>query len=156
MEFQAETAVRHIASAYPYDSRGTEKLSLRDNAEEISERLSAELADQVRPVGVTVIETRLTRLSYAPEIAQAMLHRPVRRVPYLAQLMRRQLAGPATMPAPAAEVACPVPECAAWRPHRQHRKARPGCAAARAGAIAISTMSGHPRPGAEAGQGRLI
>ena len=70
---QAETAVRHIASAYPYDSRGTEKLSLRDNAEEITERLSAELTERVRPAGVAVIETRLTRLSYAPEIAQAML-----------------------------------------------------------------------------------
>ena len=70
---QAETAVRHIASAYPYDSRGTDKLSLRDNAEEITEQLTAELTDRVRPAGVHVIETRLTRLSYAPEIAQAML-----------------------------------------------------------------------------------
>ncbi|MGH7735019.1 MAG: SPFH domain-containing protein, partial [Gemmatimonadales bacterium] len=70
---QAETAVRHIASSYPYDSRGTEKLSLRDNADEITGRLSAELADRVAPAGVHVIETRLTRLSYAPEIAQAML-----------------------------------------------------------------------------------
>jgi regulator of protease activity HflC (stomatin/prohibitin superfamily) len=70
---QAETAVRHIASSYPYDSRGTGALSLRDNAEEITERLSAELGDRVRSAGVQVIETRLTRLSYAPEIAQAML-----------------------------------------------------------------------------------
>jgi regulator of protease activity HflC (stomatin/prohibitin superfamily) len=70
---QAETAVRHIASSYPYDSRGTEKLSLRDNADEITDLLSAELADRVAPAGVHVIETRLTRLSYAPEIAQAML-----------------------------------------------------------------------------------
>jgi regulator of protease activity HflC (stomatin/prohibitin superfamily) len=70
---QAETAVRHIASSYPYDSRGTGALSLRDNAEEITERLSAELGDRVRAAGVQVIETRLTRLSYAPEIAQAML-----------------------------------------------------------------------------------
>ena len=70
---QSETAVRHIASSYPYDSRGSEKLSLRDNADEITERLSAELTERVRPAGVQVIETRLTRLSYAPEIAQAML-----------------------------------------------------------------------------------
>jgi regulator of protease activity HflC (stomatin/prohibitin superfamily) len=70
---QAETAVRHIASAYPYDRRGTDKLSLRDNAEEITKQLTAELTDRVRPAGVHVIETRLTRLSYAPEIAQAML-----------------------------------------------------------------------------------
>jgi hypothetical protein len=70
---QAETAVRHIASSYPYDNRGAEVLSLRDNADEITQRLSAELTDRVRPAGVQIIETRLTRLSYAPEIAQAML-----------------------------------------------------------------------------------
>jgi regulator of protease activity HflC (stomatin/prohibitin superfamily) len=70
---QTETAVRHIASSYPYDSRGSGKLSLRDNADEITQRLSAELTDRVRPAGVHIIESRLTRLSYAPEIAQAML-----------------------------------------------------------------------------------
>ena len=70
---QAETAVRHIASSYPYDNRGTDVLSLRDNADEITQRLAAELADRVRSAGVHVIETRLTRLSYASEIAQAML-----------------------------------------------------------------------------------
>jgi hypothetical protein len=70
---QAETAVRHIASSYPYDNRGAEVLSLRDNADEITQRLSAELTDRVRAAGVRIIETRLTRLSYAPEIAQAML-----------------------------------------------------------------------------------
>jgi len=70
---QTETAVRHIASRYPYDSRGSDKLSLLDNADEITERLSAELTARVAPAGVQVIETRLTRLSYAPEIAQAML-----------------------------------------------------------------------------------
>ncbi len=71
---QAETAVRHIASTFPYDSRGAEGvLSLRDNAEEVTQQLSAELANRVQAAGVQVIETRLTRLSYAPEIAQAML-----------------------------------------------------------------------------------
>jgi regulator of protease activity HflC (stomatin/prohibitin superfamily) len=70
---QTETAVRHTASSYPYDSRGSGALSLRDNAEEITQRLSAEITERVRPAGVTIIESRLTRLSYAPEIAQAML-----------------------------------------------------------------------------------
>ena len=70
---QAETAVRHIASSYPYDSRGTDAMSLRGNADEITSKLSAELTDRVAAAGVHVIETRLTRLSYAPEIAQAML-----------------------------------------------------------------------------------
>jgi regulator of protease activity HflC (stomatin/prohibitin superfamily) len=70
---QTETAVRHVASSYPYDSRGTDALSLRGNADEITERLSAEISDRVRAAGVQIIESRLTRLSYAPEIAQAML-----------------------------------------------------------------------------------
>jgi regulator of protease activity HflC (stomatin/prohibitin superfamily) len=70
---QTETAVRHTASSYPYDSRGSGALSLRDNADEITQRLSAEITDRVGPAGVTIIESRLTRLSYAPEIAQAML-----------------------------------------------------------------------------------
>ena len=70
---QTETAVRHIASSYPYDNRGSGKLSLRDNADEITQKLSAELTARVRPAGVHIIESRLTRLSYAAEIAQAML-----------------------------------------------------------------------------------
>jgi regulator of protease activity HflC (stomatin/prohibitin superfamily) len=70
---QAETAVRHVASSYAYDSRGSGALSLRDNADEITAQLSAELANRVKSAGVQIIETRLTRLSYAPEIAQAML-----------------------------------------------------------------------------------
>jgi regulator of protease activity HflC (stomatin/prohibitin superfamily) len=70
---QTETAVRHIASSYPYTSHGSAGLSLRGNAEEITQRLSAEIADRVRSAGVVVIESRLTRLSYAAEIAQAML-----------------------------------------------------------------------------------
>ena len=70
---QTETAVRHIASSYPYTSRREGELSLRDNADEITSRLSAEIAARVAPAGVHIIESRLTRLSYAPEIAQAML-----------------------------------------------------------------------------------
>src|SRR6266550_4116102 len=70
---QTETAVRHIASSYPYDNRGSGALSLRDNAEEITRRLSAEITERVAPAGVQIIESRLTRLSYAAEIAQAML-----------------------------------------------------------------------------------
>ena len=70
---QAETAVRHIASAHPYTSYREGELSLRDNTAEITDELTAEIAERVRPAGVTVIESRLTRLSYAPEIALAML-----------------------------------------------------------------------------------
>jgi regulator of protease activity HflC (stomatin/prohibitin superfamily) len=70
---QTETAVRHIASGYPYTSQDGSSLSLRDNAEEITQRLSAEIAARVVSAGVAIIESRLTRLSYAAEIAQAML-----------------------------------------------------------------------------------
>jgi regulator of protease activity HflC (stomatin/prohibitin superfamily) len=70
---QAETAVRHVASSYPYTSHREGELSLRENAEEITGQLSAELADRVRPAGVAIVESRLSRLSYAAEIAQAML-----------------------------------------------------------------------------------
>ena len=73
VSIQAETAVRHIASSYPYDSADPDAMSLRGNADEITSKLSAELTDRVAAAGVHVIETRLTRLSYAPEIAQAML-----------------------------------------------------------------------------------
>jgi regulator of protease activity HflC (stomatin/prohibitin superfamily) len=72
---QAETAVRHIAGQYPYDARGIDRISLRDNAEEITSKLSAELSQRVAVAGVTIVESRITRLSYATEIAQAMLRR---------------------------------------------------------------------------------
>src|ERR1700722_19343820 len=70
-----QTAVRHIATSYPYDTADTGQLSLRGNADEITTRLSAEIAARVASAGVTIIESRLTRLSYAAEIAQAMLRR---------------------------------------------------------------------------------
>jgi len=72
---QTETAVRRVAGSYPYDAHGEGKLSLRENAEEITAGLAAEIADRVRPAGVRVMEARLTRLSYAPEIATVMLRR---------------------------------------------------------------------------------
>ncbi|MEU4508229.1 SPFH domain-containing protein [Nonomuraea wenchangensis] len=72
---QAETAVRHIAGTYPYDAHGEPRLSLRDNADEINERLSTEIAARVASAGVKVIESRIIHLAYAPEIAHAMLRR---------------------------------------------------------------------------------
>ena len=72
---QAETAVRHIATSYAYETHGSGQLSLRDNADEITQQLSAEIQARVTPAGVKIIESRLIRLSYAAEIAQAMLRR---------------------------------------------------------------------------------
>ncbi len=75
VDTQTETAVRHVASTHPYDARDVDQLSLRENADEITAQLTAEIATRVEPAGVQVIESRLTRLSFAPEIAQAMLRR---------------------------------------------------------------------------------
>lgn len=72
---QAETAVRHIAGSYPYDSREEDQLSLLQNAEEITAGLAAEVANRVLTAGATVVEARLIWLSYAPEIAAVMLRR---------------------------------------------------------------------------------
>ncbi len=69
---QAETAVRHIANSYAYDSSDPRRMSLRDNADEITSKLSEEVAARVASAGVTVIESRITQLAYAPEIARAM------------------------------------------------------------------------------------
>jgi regulator of protease activity HflC (stomatin/prohibitin superfamily) len=70
---QTETAIRHIANSYPYTTSREGELSLRDHADEVTGELSTEITARVSPAGVRVIESRLTRLSYAPEIAQAML-----------------------------------------------------------------------------------
>jgi regulator of protease activity HflC (stomatin/prohibitin superfamily) len=72
---QAETAVRHIASSYAYEVGDQDRLSLRANADEITARLSTEIGLRVASAGVQIVESRLTRLSYASEIAQAMLRR---------------------------------------------------------------------------------
>ncbi|MFJ5729501.1 SPFH domain-containing protein [Streptomyces paradoxus] len=72
---QTEAAVRHIAIEYPYDAHEENGLSLRGNAEEITEKLAVELHARVEAAGVQIIESRFTHLAYAPEIASAMLQR---------------------------------------------------------------------------------
>jgi len=77
---QSETAVRHLASTYPYDSGETfadteDEITLRGNVDEVSEALRVELTERLEQAGVTVEQARLTHLAYAPEIAQAMLRR---------------------------------------------------------------------------------
>ncbi len=72
---QTDTAVRHIATHYAYDAHGSQELSLRENAEVITEQLSAEIAARVESAGVRIVESRFTHLAYAPEIASAMLQR---------------------------------------------------------------------------------
>jgi regulator of protease activity HflC (stomatin/prohibitin superfamily) len=71
---QAEAAVRHMATNHPYESHGEDRISLRDS-EQVSAELTAELRDRAKLAGVDVIESRITHLAYAPEIAQVMLQR---------------------------------------------------------------------------------
>ncbi len=75
VEIQSETAIRAVATKYPYDSFSDAELSLRGNAEEVSNELKVELQERLKVAGVEVIETRLTHLAYSTEIAQAMLQR---------------------------------------------------------------------------------
>lgn len=75
VEIQSETALRHVASKYPYDQPDTTGFSLRANTEEIALELTEELQKRLAIAGVKVIESRLTHLAYSTEIASAMLQR---------------------------------------------------------------------------------
>ncbi|GMA46189.1 SPFH domain-containing protein [Tetragenococcus muriaticus] len=75
VEIQSETAIRHIASRYPYDTFEDSDLTLRGNTSQVSEELTKELQDRLEVAGVEVVETRLNHLAYSTEIASAMLQR---------------------------------------------------------------------------------
>ncbi|HYD12560.1 MAG TPA: SPFH domain-containing protein [Allosphingosinicella sp.] len=75
VEIQIESAVRAIGARYPYDDLEHKEVTLRGDAEVVSEELEKELQDRVARAGIIVDECRLTHLAYAPEIAQAMLRR---------------------------------------------------------------------------------
>ena len=72
---QSETAIRGLASEYPYDAQDEERPSLRGRPQEIAENLKKELQTRLEVAGVEVTESRISHLAYAPEIAQAMLRR---------------------------------------------------------------------------------
>ncbi|MDO8629253.1 MAG: SPFH domain-containing protein, partial [Phycisphaerales bacterium] len=72
---QSESALRHLASVYPYDVSQDGELTLRGSMDEVSAALQKELQDRVAKAGVTIDEARLSHLAYAPEIAGAMLQR---------------------------------------------------------------------------------
>ena len=75
MRVQSESAVRNLATQYPYDTRDDAQTSLRGNAEEIAQRLQTEIQGRLHKAGLEVLEARITHLAYAPEIASAMLQR---------------------------------------------------------------------------------
>ena len=75
VDIQSETAIRSLASEYPYDTEDDEKASLRGSPQEIAENLKGQLEKRLEVAGVDIIESRISHLAYAQEIAQAMLRR---------------------------------------------------------------------------------
>ena len=72
---QSESAVRNLATRYPYDTQQEGQISLRGDTEEIADQLKTEIQGRLGTAGVEVLEARITHLAYAPEIASAMLQR---------------------------------------------------------------------------------
>jgi SPFH domain / Band 7 family len=75
MKVQSEAAVRNLATRYPYDAHEEGVTSLRGSTPAVSKDLKVELHERLGKAGLEVIETRLSHLAYAPEIAAAMLQR---------------------------------------------------------------------------------
>ena len=76
IETQSESAIRHLATLYPYDSETeTQQKSLRENVTEVNDSLSHQLKERFENAGIEVIEARINHLAYATEIAQIMLRR---------------------------------------------------------------------------------
>ncbi|HET7617068.1 MAG TPA: SPFH domain-containing protein, partial [Vicinamibacterales bacterium] len=74
VKVQSEAALRNLATSYPYDIHD-EGMSLRGNTLEVADHLKREVQDRLTRAGVEVMESRISHLAYAPEIAQAMLQR---------------------------------------------------------------------------------
>ena len=72
---QSETALRVLASHFPYDSNDHSVESLRGSQDEVSKALRVQLQERLAPAGVEIDDARLSHLAYSPEIAQAMLRR---------------------------------------------------------------------------------
>ncbi len=75
VHIQTESALRAMATSYPYDQHEEGQVSLRSHAKEISAHLKEQLDERLADAGVSVLDARISHLAYAPEIAQAMLQR---------------------------------------------------------------------------------
>ena len=75
VHIQAESALRAMATSYPYDQHEDGQLALRSHASEVGEHLKQELQERLADAGIAVLDARISHLAYAPEIAQAMLQR---------------------------------------------------------------------------------
>jgi SPFH domain / Band 7 family len=74
LKVQTEAAIRTLTTSYPYEPHRNE-LSLRGNPHEVGEKLQAEVQGRLEKAGIMVMDTRISHLAYAPEIANAMLRR---------------------------------------------------------------------------------
>lgn len=72
---QTESAIRHLASIYPYDDMEGEPVTLRFSTDEVSEALGEEIRARIHTAGLDVVEARIRHLAYAPEITHSMLQR---------------------------------------------------------------------------------
>ncbi|WP_448100647.1 SPFH domain-containing protein [Luteibacter jiangsuensis] len=75
VQIQSESALRQMAQSYAYDAHDDTKPSLRSHGEEVNNHLRQEIEERLQKAGVQVIESRISHLAYAQEIAQAMLQR---------------------------------------------------------------------------------
>ena len=76
VHIQSESALRQMATSYPYDNHDDPKIvSLRSHPAEIGQHLMDQLKERLAQAGVAIIDARISHLAYAPEIAQAMLQR---------------------------------------------------------------------------------
>src|SRR6266545_2026729 len=75
VKVQSESAVRALASSYPYDAHTTGEAALSSHTTEVAANLMQQLSDRLAKAGVEVKESRISHLAYSPEIAQAMLQR---------------------------------------------------------------------------------
>ncbi len=72
---RSESAIRNLATSYPYNSHMEHQMSLRGNTAEVAAHLKTEIQDRLAKAGIEVIEARISHLAYAQEIAAVMLQR---------------------------------------------------------------------------------
>jgi SPFH domain/Band 7 family protein len=75
LHVQSEAAVRNLAVSHPYDAHNDGQMSLRGNILEVAEQLKKEIQARLEKAGIEILESRISHLAYAPEIANAMLRR---------------------------------------------------------------------------------
>jgi regulator of protease activity HflC (stomatin/prohibitin superfamily) len=75
VKVQSEAALRNLATSYTYDTHDDSQMSLRSHTAAVADHLKKEIQDRLSRAGVEVIESRISHLAYAQEIAASMLQR---------------------------------------------------------------------------------